>query len=308
MILVKFRKILLALVAVVMLGVVVAGCGQTTDKGVTQVTNRKIRVVTTTDFYGEVAKAVVGNRGTVTAVIHNPAVDPHDYEPTTKVASEVSKADLVVANGLNYDAWMTKLTRNSHHSEYIRVGEDVLNKKTGANPHIWYQPTTMAKYATYLATELGKVQPKSKAYFQRNAKRYIQSLKPVNQQIKQLKQNRAQQATREVYVSEPVFDYAIQALGYHVGNHSFEEAVEKGTDPSPKAIHAMQDGIKARKIAFFVDNKQVSSKTVRNFVTLAKQNDIPVLKVTETLPANMTYKQWMLSQYQDLAQILAQNK
>jgi zinc/manganese transport system substrate-binding protein len=38
-------------------------------------------------------------------------------------------------------------------------------------------------------------------------------------------------------------------------------------------------------------------------VKLAKQYDVPVLKVTETLPANQTYESWMLSQYNQLAKI-----
>jgi len=40
-------------------------------------------------------------------------------------------------------------------------------------------------------------------------------------------------------------------------------------------------------------------------VTLANQNEIPVLKVTETMPVNLTYQQWMLKQYQQLNKLLS---
>lgn len=40
-------------------------------------------------------------------------------------------------------------------------------------------------------------------------------------------------------------------------------------------------------------------------VQLAHQNQIRVLNVTETMPAKMTYQQWMLSQYRALSQLLA---
>ena len=46
----------------------------------------KIKVVTTTDFYGQVAEEVLGNKGKVTSIINNPSVDPHDYEPTTQTS------------------------------------------------------------------------------------------------------------------------------------------------------------------------------------------------------------------------------
>lgn len=304
MILGKKRKWLWVTMLTGLMLVGLTGCGQVKHHGVTEVTNRKIRIVTTTDFYGEAARAVAGDKGTVTSVINRPSVDPHDYEPTTKVASEVSKADVLVANGIGYDTWMNKLAQNNHQGTYIKVGETVMGKKVGDNPHIWYDPTTMPKYARYLAKKLGQVQPQNRAYFKRNAEHYVQSLKPVTQQVAQLKADAKSQTTRQVDVSEPVFDYALAALGYKVANPSFEEAVEKGTDPSPKSIRQMQTAIKQRQIAFFVDNKQVSDRTVKNMVRLAKQHDVPVLKVTETLPAHMTYKQWMLSQYQQLAKIL----
>jgi len=140
---------------------VLSGCANTkataTDKN-----SEKLNIVTTTDFYGEVAKAVVGDKGTVSSIINNPAIDPHDYEPTTKTAKLVSKADITVANGLGYDSWMDKLNNDSNNT-YIKIGENVMHKKIGANPHVWYNPETMPKYANYLAAKLAKKQPKNKA-------------------------------------------------------------------------------------------------------------------------------------------------
>lgn len=105
---------------------VLAGCS---NKTANKSNDSKIKIVTTTDFYAEVAKAVVGDKGTVTSIINNPAIDPHDYEPTTNVAKQVSKADITVANGLGYDSWMNKLNQDDN-STYIKIGENVMNKKS----------------------------------------------------------------------------------------------------------------------------------------------------------------------------------
>ena len=66
----------------------------------------KLNVVTTLDFYGETAKAVLGDHGTVTSLITSPNVDPHYFEDTTKTAKFVSKADLFIYNGACYDNWV----------------------------------------------------------------------------------------------------------------------------------------------------------------------------------------------------------
>lgn len=281
---------------------VLSGCTPTKNNN----GHQKLSIVTTTDFYGEVAKAVVGNKGSVRSIINKPAMDPHDYEPTTQTAKEVSKADFVIANGIGYDPWINKLANNTEHAQFIKIGSDVLHRQTGDNPHIWYEPTTMAKYATYLAKQLGKKQPQNKQYFAKNAKAYIQSLAPMQHEFDSLARQAKTAQNKNVFVSEPIFDYAINAMGYHVANQRFENAVEKGTDPSVQTINQMQQRLRHHKIAFFVYNKQVDSQTVNNLVTLAKKKHVPVLKVTETLPAHQNYEQWMTSQYKELNQILNQ--
>ncbi|TLQ21224.1 metal ABC transporter substrate-binding protein [Lentilactobacillus parafarraginis] len=296
----RFKFMLLALL-VVGLGVIVAGCSSSSSSSSS---NGKIKITATTDFYGEVAKKVAGKHGDVTSVITNPNVDPHDYEPTTQVAKNLTGSKIVIANGIGYDGWMSKLVSNNKKADYIKVGEDLMGKKNGDNPHLWYNPATMPKLANTIATKLGKLQPKNKAYFKKNAQNYIKSLKPVNEKIAKLKQVAAKSKNKDVYVSEPVFDYALEAMGFKVGNPEFENDTEKDIDPSPQTIRSMQNGIKGHKIAFFVYNSQVDDKTVNNLVDLAHKSDVPVLKVTETLPNGQNYKSWMLSQYNSLLQIL----
>lgn len=292
------KAALLALVVVV-LGIGLAGCSSNSASS-----NGKIKITATTDFYGEVAKAVAGNKGDVTSIITNPNVDPHDYQASTKVAKQTVGSKIVIANGIGYDGWMNNLVKDSSKVDYIKVGEDLMNKKNGDNPHLWYNPATMPKLANTIAEKLGRLQPKNKAYFKKNAKKYIASLKPINAKIAQLKQVAATKKDKDVYVSEPVFDYALEATGFKVGDPAFENDTEKGIDPSPQTIRTMQNGIKNHKIAFFVFNRQVDSKTVNNLVALAKKNKVPVLPVTETLPADKDYVSWMDSQYAELINIL----
>ncbi|QEM98742.1 metal ABC transporter solute-binding protein [Lacticaseibacillus paracasei] len=294
-------KRLLAGISVALLAIFAVACGSNGAAKQSSSNGSKIQVVASLDFYGEVAKAVGGNKVSVQSIINNPAVDPHDYEPTTKVGKSVASADLAVASGIGYDGWMDKVVKSADKSKnYLRVADDLMNKKEGDNEHIWYDPRTMPKLANTLADKFAKKDPADKATFKANAKKYIASLDDLNTLINKLKSKVNGQL---VDVSEPVFGYALDYLGYKVNDDHFSKSTEDGTDYSAKDIHGIETDIKEKKIAFFVNNIQASSKTVNQLVKLAEQNNVPVLKVTETLPKGKNYRTWMTSQYQQLEKI-----
>ena len=294
-------KRLLAGISVALLAVFAVACGNNGAAKQSSASNDKIQVVASVDFYGEVAKAVGGDKVAVQSVINNPAVDPHDYEPTTKVGKAVATSDFVIASGIGYDGWMDKVVKSENKSKsYLRVAYDLMNKKEGDNEHIWYDPRTMPKLANALADKFAKKDPANKAKFKANAKKYIASLDDLNALVNKLKSNANGQL---VDVSEPVFGYALDYLGYKINDAHFSNSTEEGTDYSAKDIHGIETDIKEKKIAFFVNNIQATSKTVSRLVKLAKQNNVPVLNVTETLPKGKNYRTWMMSQYQQLEKI-----
>lgn len=264
---------------------------------------KPIRVVTSLNFYGEVAKAVAGDHGTVTSFINSSAVELHEFQPTTKQAKQVAIANVAIENGLGYDAWMSKMVKADSKNKItlINVGEQVAKEKDGANEHVWYRPATMSALAITLAKQFSKLDPDHKADYEKNAKAYQAKLQKLDKVIAQAKQNVGD--NRLVDVSEPVFDYALENLGYQINDQHFEKAVEDDSDPSPKDIQQIQDDITNHRIAFFVNNSQESDKTVENLVKLAKENNVPVLNVTESEPDGEDYVSWMTKQYQALLKI-----
>lgn len=264
---------------------------------------KPIRVVTSLNFYGEVAKAVAGDHGTVTSFINSSAVEPHEFQPTTKQAKQVAIANVAIENGLGYDAWMSKMVKADSKNKItlINVGEQVAKEKDGANEHVWYRPATMSALATTLAKQFSKLDPDHKADYEKNAKAYQAKLQKLDKVIAQAKQNVGD--NHLVDVSEPVFDYALENLGYQINDQHFEKAVEDDSDPSPKDIQQIQDDITNHRITFFVNNSQESGKTVENLVKLAKENNVPVLNVTESEPDGEDYVSWMTKQYQALLKI-----
>ena len=290
----KITKIISIIGLVGLLALVTTACA---NKKEAASQSDKISIVTTTNVYSDIAKNIVGKYGTATAIIGKSSVDPHDFDPTTADAKKLTKANIIVANGLGYDSWMNKLAK-SVNKKPVLVGEDLMRLKNGDNPHIWYNLNMPTKYVDYLVKRLSKLDKKHAAYFKANGKKYLAKVDKIKKLVKTDKSNK-----KPVFVSEPVFDYALKEAGYKIGDKEFEEAIENGTDPSPKMINKMNTDIKEKKIAFFVNNTQASSSTVKSFVKLAKKNGVPVLNVRETIPNHTTYLTWMKENYQNLANI-----
>jgi zinc/manganese transport system substrate-binding protein len=261
--------------------------------------NQPITVVTAEDFYGEVARSVGGNYVKVESIINQPNIDPHDFEPTVNTAKSVSQAQVVVYNGIGYDNWMDKLVASSTTPKaktVIRVGEDLLQKHQGDNEHLWYIPSTMNVLAMDLAKEYSKMDPTHAKDFQSNALNYQESLKPLQDRVKQLKQPTSQY----VDTTEPVFDYMLQALNYKPFDEKFSLSLEEGADPSPADLAKMQNALKDRKVKYLVENVQVESPIVQQLAQLAKQNNVPIIKVSETMPIGKSYGQWMMDQLKQI--------
>lgn len=281
-----------------LMGMIMLLASACSNKDQAKTKSDKVSIVTTTNVYADIAKNVAGKYGSVQAIIKNSATDPHDFEPTTADAKKLTNANIIVANGLGYDSWMNKLA-SSVSKKPVLVGEDLMGLKKVDNPHIWYDLDMPTKYVNYLVKRLSKLDKKHAAYFKENGDKYLAKIAKV----KQIAKSADKKNNKPVFVSEPVFDYGLEEAGYKIGDKEFEEAIENGTDPSPKTINKMTNEIKDKKIAFFVNNTQASSSTVTTFVELAKENSLPVLNVRETIPNHMTYLDWMRENYQNLANI-----
>src|SRR5271165_4983174 len=96
--------------------------------------------------YADVMAQIGGPYVQVTAIETAPNTDPHEFEISPQVAGQLAGADVVVENGLGYDAWAARLL-SSGHAEVIST-QHVLNLPDNTpNPHLWYDPATMPAVA-----------------------------------------------------------------------------------------------------------------------------------------------------------------
>jgi zinc/manganese transport system substrate-binding protein len=263
----------------------------------------KLAVVAAENFYGDIARQIGGDRVAVASIMNNPDQDPHLFETTPGVVRQIADARIVIVNGADYDPWMEKLLAAAP-----RPGRTVINaaalvhRKSGDNPHLWYDPATMPAVAKALATALSAADAAGKSEYEARLATFLASLKPLNEKIDAI---RGKYADAPVTASEPVFGYMAGALKLKMRNEKFQLAIMNDTEPSARDVAAFEQDLKAHKVRVMFYNKQASSKVVQHLVALAQTAKIPVVGITETVPPGLSFQEWMLGQLNDTEKALA---
>ena len=138
-----------------------SACGSSTASGNSNSngsSSSTISVVAAENFYGDVVKQLGGSHVSVKSILSDPNVDPHEYESNVQNAEEVSKAQLVIENGLGYDTWMDQLLSASPNpNRIVLVAGNIADHKLTDNPHVWYGFDNMATITQAITTDLKKL-------------------------------------------------------------------------------------------------------------------------------------------------------
>jgi zinc/manganese transport system substrate-binding protein len=264
----------------------------------------KLGVVAAENFYADIVRQIGGDRVEVSSVLSNPNQDPHLFETTPTVVRQIAAAQIVIFNGAGYDSWIGKLLESAPRADRTVVAvAELVNKKEGDNPHLWYDPTTMPTVARALASAFSRTDPAHAAHYAAQLQVFIGSLDRVNRKIEEI---RAKYAGVAVTSTEPVFGYMASALGLKMRNERFQTAVMNDTEPSAREIAAFEDDLKEHKVKLLLYNKQTSTKLTGGMLEVARRSNVAAVGVTETEPMGMSYQDWMLSQLEDLQKALAQ--
>ena len=271
-------------------------------------TGGPVPVVASTDVYGSIARAVGGDAVTVTSIIDRPDVDPHEYETTPTDALAVDRAAVVVYNGAGYDDFVTALLAAATRGPTAIDVSDLSGLKSAAgasfNEHVWYSLPTVRALADTLAADLGRADPARASRFTANAAAFDAKIDTLRAAVETIK---AKHAGARVAITEPLPRYLLQAAGLVDATPAeFSKSVEDGTDP-PAAVLAdtlrQFSGPDAVKV--LLPNAQTASPATQQVEQAATVGGVPIVRVTETLPAGVTeYVPWMTQQVDALATAL----
>ena len=263
----------------------------------------KISVVAAENFYGDIARQIGGDAVQVASIMNNPDQDPHLFETTPGVVRQIADARIVIVNGADYDSWMEKLLAAAPRPGRTVVNAaELMHRRSGDNPHLWYDPATMPAVAKALAGAFAAADPAHKNDYEARLATFVASLKPLNDKIAAIRDKYAGAA---VTASEPVFGYMAGALKLKMRNEKFQLAIMNDTEPSARDVAAFENDLKQHKVRVLFYNKQASSKIVQHLIELAKAAKIPVVGITETTPPGLSFQDWMLTQLNDTEKALA---
>ena len=266
-----------------------------------------VHVVAAENFWGNITSQLGGRDVEVTSLITNPNADPHLFETDAADAATLAEAQVVIENGAGYDTWMSSLLSADGGIPRIVNAAKVLHV-TGSdpNPHLWYDIPRVPTVAAAIATALEKAAPQDAAMFKANLSTFDASLAPIDATLATLK---AKFHNVPVAYTERVPGYALAVADLDVKTPpGFARAIEDGSDPGPADSLAMQRLLTHHDINVLLYNVQTVTPVTAQMRDLARQHGIPVVGVSETMPAGAAFQQWQQSQLTNLVHALASSR
>jgi zinc/manganese transport system substrate-binding protein len=297
----NMRKLVVVptIIAVAMIAV---GCQSSTTTGSAR---GRLTVVAGENFWGNLAQQIGGTHVEVTSLISKPDADPHLFEPGSANGLAVATARVVIVNGANYDPFMGKLlsAAPSKHRTVVTVADVLHVTGSDPNPHLWYDTPELPTVVNAIASALATADPAHATAYRQGATRTIAALQPLEHAVRQL---RADDAGDPVAYTERVPGYLLAAAGLGVLTPpGFAKSIENGSEVSPSDEASMRDLITGHKIKLLLYNEQATSPVTAQLQSLARDNGVAVVPVTETMPLHDTFQSWQLGQVRAMAQALA---
>ena len=153
----------------------------------------KLLVVTTVAPLTNIVSNIAGDRVGVKGIIPE-GTDSHTFEPRPSDADLLSKANLIIVNGLNLESPTKKLANASKpkNTKIYELGDKTITQdqwlfdfsfpkeKGDPNPHLWVNPKYAEAYAKLAAQQLTALDPAGKNYYATNLKNYLQRLNELD--------------------------------------------------------------------------------------------------------------------------------
>lgn len=265
-----------------------------------------LKVVASTNVYGDLAATIGGSDVEVTSVIESPEQDPHEFEANARVQLALSEADIVIQNGGGYDDFMdTMLDAAGNDAATVLDAVELSGKDAeadGFNEHVWYDYPTMLVAVEAIAAALADADPDNAATFTANADALSAQIEGLIEQESTLA---VAAAGSGVVITEPVPLYVLDALGLdNLTPAEFSEAIEEDTDVPPALLQQTLAPLEDGAAALVVYNVQTGGPQTDAILAAASDSGIPTVPVTETLPDGDTYVSWQQGVLDDLGRAL----
>jgi manganese/zinc/iron transport system substrate-binding protein len=211
-------------VLVVLAASIAAGCagdaggGDSTGGPIDGIADRKVKVVTTTNFVTDLVSEVGGDRVEVDGLM-GAGVDPHLYKASAGDVQRITDADVVFYVGLHLEARMGDvLEKTADRRPVVAVGEvideaDLLDPPSdlaaaGAeyDPHVWFDTDMWAQTPDAVADALADIDPSHADEYRERASAYAERIREAGE-VAQARLAKIPEERRVLVTSHDAFRY-----------------------------------------------------------------------------------------------------
>ncbi|MDU0288394.1 metal ABC transporter substrate-binding protein [Saccharothrix longispora] len=256
-------KLLSVIGAAAAAALLATGCGGT---GTTTSDDRPV-VLTTFTVLADIAANVADGHLRVESIT-KPGAEVHGYEPTPDDVKKAARADLVVDNGLNLEAWFARFVAEvdaphvvvSDGVEPVPIAEDAYAGKP--NPHAWMSPLNVRTYVDNLVRAFTDLAPAHAADFRAAGDRYGDELQRVHDDlVAALAVLPA--GKRALVTCEGAFSYLARDAGL---TERYLWAVNAEQQATPQQVAGVIDFVRANAVPAVFCESTVSDAAMRQVV------------------------------------------
>ena len=213
----------------------------------------KPRIVASFSILGDMVAQVGGEDIELTTLIGTDS-DPHAFSPTPAHAALLSKANLVIINGLGFEGWLARLVDSSgYKGEVIAASRGVtpIYNNTNADFHAWQDAANGKIYIANIRDALIKIDAAHAPAYTQRAKAAMDKISALDSWIKK-EISSIPPENRKVMSTHNSFAYYAHAYGIR-----FIAPIGISTDSEPSAadIARLVDQLRAQHLqAIFIEN------------------------------------------------------
>ena len=204
-----------------------------------------IKIVASTNVWGDIAHQISGDLATVTALIDNVNQDPHSFEASARDQLAVQQADIVIMNGGGYDDFVEQMVEADETpailiNAYVASGDDDTR-----NEHIWYSASQVKDVGNVIFSALESVDRANVATYESNLAEFEAQIKLIQIRTSEIA---SAWGGAKVFATEPLIHYLLQDTGMvDITPPEFSQAIEEERDASPAVMLEAKAAIKKAK-------------------------------------------------------------
>jgi len=264
-----------------------AGCG-TNAAG----SEGRLQVVTTVSPITSIAANVIGDKADITGVVPE-GTNSHTFEPPPSAAAVLSKADVVLINGLKLEDPTRELAAQNKKddAEVVEIGTTVLpesqwiydfsfpEEEGKPNPHLWTDPLYAIKYADVIRDVMVRRDPGNKATYAANYQAFEHKATALGHALEQ-DQETIPGGRRELLTYHDAYAYFARDYGWRVIGAIQPENFE---DPTPREVAALIDQVKREQVPTIFGSEvfpskvleQIGKETGARYEDTLRDDDLP---------------------------------